>query len=316
MADEHNHTSNSAAKDLGDVLVTGATGFIGTMLVPRLLEKGYRVSVQTRDVIKAQKILPAGVTAVTRLKDLPSSAASAGVINLAGANLAARRWSPAYKSQILASRINLTQRLVEWCAQLHTPPPCLISASAIGFYGDRGDDVLTEESEGGLGFGHALCRDWEQVALTAEQYGIRVCLARLGVVMDANDGAFPQMVMPYRFKVGVTLGGGQNWLSWIYRADAVNSLCHLLAKPECSGVYNLVAPEPVKVAQFSEALRRYWPVWLKVSAPAFLLKLALGEFAPEVLLASQRVLPERLQTEGFEFVMPGLDVLLQQMVNS
>lgn len=316
MADERKNDSKNAAPGSGGVLVTGATGFIGPVLVSRLMSLGFQVSVLTRDVSKAQKILPDGVTAVTRLKELSPSAVSAGIINLAGANLADKRWTPAYKSQILASRINLTQRLVEWCAQLASKPPCLISASAIGFYGDRGDEVLTEDSAGGLGFGHALCRDWEQMALTAEQHGIRVCLARLGVVMDADGGAFSQMVMPYRFRVGVTLGGGQNWLSWIYRADAVSALCHLLMQPDCSGAYNLVAPEPIKVAQFSEALRQYWPVWMKLSAPAFLLKLGLGEFAPEVLLASQRVIPERLQAADFEFVMPSLDLLLQQMVNS
>lgn len=313
MANQSDAGAAQKAAPALNVLITGGTGFVGTALVSVLLENGYNVSVLTRDVFSAQKVLPPEIKLVTRLNELPSDAAAAGVINLAGANLAAKRWSPAYKSQVLASRINLTERLVEWCADQASPPACLISASAIGYYGDRADEVLTEDSAGGLGFGHALCRDWEKTALKAEALGVRVCLARLGVVMDAKGGAFSQMLLPYRFKVGVTLGNGQNWLSWIHRADAVKALYYLLTESACSGVYNLCAPEPVRVADFSAQLRHYWPVFAKFSAPAFLLKIALGEFAPEVLLASQRVQPARLQAAGFQFSFSSLDSLLSHL---
>jgi len=300
----------------GGVLVTGGTGFIGGALVPHFLSMGYRVSVFTRDITRAQKLLPKSVRCVNRLRHLDSDAVSAGVVNLAGANLAAKRWSAAYKSHILASRVQLTKNLVDWFAELPTPPRCLISGSAIGFYGDHGDDILTESSKPALGFSHALCRDWEQAARAAEAVGTRVCLARLGVVMDARGGAFEQMLLPYRFKLGVTLGRGDNWLSWIYRADAVRALAFLLEDDNSAGVFNLCAPEPVRVSEFAAQLRQRWPVVIKCSAPGFLLRLGLGEFASEVLLASQRVMPEHLQAVGYDFTLPNVAALLDYLAVS
>jgi uncharacterized protein (TIGR01777 family) len=303
----------TAQANKGGILVTGGTGFVGAALVPHLMSCGYQVSVFSRNVAQAQKQLPPGVRCVSRLRELSAEEVSAGVINLAGANLAAKRWTAAYKSQILASRVQLTHNLIRWFSELPQPPACLISGSAVGFYGDKADEVLTEESTPSLGFGHALCRDWEQAAQVAEEQGVRVCVARLGVIMDAQGGAFEQMVLPYRFKLGVTLGAGKNWFSWVHRHDVVQALTFLLQQSSCKGIYNLCAPEPVQVGDLSKHMRQQWPVWFHCSAPAALLKLGLGEFAPEVLLASQRALPERLKTAGFEFSVPTVEALMQRL---
>jgi uncharacterized protein (TIGR01777 family) len=247
---------------------------------------------------------PAASTPVAVSSELEGCDAA---VHLCGANLAARRWTTAYRSEIVASRVESTRRLATVLAALKRPPQSLLVASAVGFYGDRGDELLTETSPAGSGFLADLCQQWEAAAEPAVRAGIRVVHSRFGVVLGPGHGALERMVAPFRFGLGGKLGSGKQWMSWISLTDAVNAILFALEKTSINGPLNLAAPNPATNAEFTRALGRQLGRPALLAVPAFALRIALGLMADEALLASTRALPAKLQAAGFQFAHPTIE---------
>lgn len=279
------------------VLLTGGTGFIGASLAEALLAGGDDVIVLSRQKRPDRP----RCRFVQALEQLPSSEPLDAVVNLAGASLAARRWNEAYRREIIASRMDTTRALLELLQRLARPPEVLLSASAIGYYGHHGDEFLTEESPVTPGFAQQLCSDWEALALQAQPLGVRVCLLRLGVVLEGDGGALQAMVGSFRFGVASWLGSGKQWLSWVHRLDVIRALQCLLARDDLQGPFNITAPEPVTGRDFALALQVHHRTFLRAGMPAPVARLLVGEMADELLLNGQRVLPQRLEEAGFAF---------------
>lgn len=285
------------------ILVTGGTGFVGQSLCPALAADGHEVVVLTRQ--SAPRLPKGGVSAVTRLDGLDASGFG-GVINLAGAPIGDARWTLERKRLLLDSRVNTTARLVEWMARAKRRPPVLVSASAVGYYGEQGDRPVTEDTPPTPGFTHDLCAAWEREAAKAGEFGVRVCLMRIGVVLDQGGGALAKMLPAFRMGAGGRLGSGNHWFPWIHRAD-VTAICQwLLENDQARGAYNVGAPNPVTNAEFTRALGRAIGRPTVLPVPEAALKLLFGEMS-ELLLVSDRMLPKRLLDEGFEFRYPDLD---------
>jgi uncharacterized protein len=242
------------------------------------------------------------------VRNLASLEGLDAVIHLSGANLAAHRWTPAYKREILDSRVVTTRALVNVFGALKQPPRVFLCASATGIYGDRGDRVLDEDAPAGEGFIARTCVAWEDAAARASAIGIRVVNLRFGVVLsgEAEGGAFKKMLPIFRFGLGGRLGSGRQWMSWIALSDVMRAVFHILDSGEMSGPVNLVAPNPVANAEFTHVLGRVLHRPALIPAPAFALRLAFGEMADEALLASTRVLPARLLQAGFQFEHPDI----------
>lgn len=291
-----------------NVLVTGGTGFIGRAVVAALKQRGDQVWVVSRDVERARRQLPPGVSIVGDLRSLAAADCDA-VIHLAGENLGGGRWTAARKQAFRDSRIGMLERLRAWLEPAPCRPQVLISASAIGWYGDRGDDVLDERVAAGDDFGARLCRDWEAAAQGFTELGLRVCTTRFGVVLHAEGGALPQMLPAFRLGLGGPIGNGRQWLSWIARDDAVALLLWLLDDSQRAGAYNAVAPQPVMQREFARALGRALHRVAVMPMPAAALRLMFGEMA-DLLLISQRVVPRRALDEGFVFRYAGIDAAL------
>jgi len=291
------------------VLVTGGTGFIGQALGPLLQQQGHQVVLWTRQL---KPKLPAGVTEfVNQLQELEKNSIDA-VINLAGAGIADKRWNQERKKLLVNSRVDTTRQLVKWMIAQDSPPKVLLSASAVGYYGEQGDKVITEDTPPKPGFTHDLCAAWEKAALEAESLGVRVCLLRTGVVLDQGGGSLAKMLPAFKLGLGGPLGSGQHWFPWIHREDMARIYLWLLENPQQQGVFNASAPHPVSNKDFTrglgEALRR--PAFMPMPEP--LLKLLFGEMA-ELLLVSDRMKPQRLEEGGFVFRYPKLEQALQQI---
>ena len=238
--------------------------------------------------------------------DLHALGALDGVVHLAGENIAAQRWTPAFKQRVRDSRVLGTRNLCAALARLASPPAFLVSASAVGYYGDRGSQSLDEHSPRGDGFLAHTCEEWEQATDVARKAGVRVVLLRFGMVLDAHEGALLKMLTPFRLGVGGEVGSGGQYWSWISLADAVGCVRHAVATPGLAGPVNAVSPEAVTNAQFTRALGSvlHRPTIFRV--PAFAARLAFGEMADELLLASVRVEPRRLIETGYRFEHPTL----------
>jgi uncharacterized protein (TIGR01777 family) len=295
------------------VLVTGATGFIGRLLVRRLLERGDRVIALSRDPIKAHVVLGTEVMVTTRLSDLPASFPIDAVVNLAGAPVIARAWTKERKRQLVESRVVTTRRLVDWLATRDRKPEVLVNASAIGWYPTDGDAALDERAPAGDGFAAVLCRAWEREAATATALGIRVCRLRLGMVLGPEGGMLKSLLPGFQLGLGAVIGDGQQWLSWIHRDDAVELIARAIADPLFTGAINATAPEPVRQAEFARALGRvlHRPVGLHV--PAAPLRALLGERA-SLVLEGPRVLPKRALEIGFAFRCPEIETALRDLL--
>ena len=278
-------------------LITGGSGFIGSALCRSLAADGQRITVLTRDIARARKRVPGAVFLIDRLDFAQDVDA---VVNLAGENLASGRWSAARKREFLASRIGTTKRLLDWIERQGRAPAVLVSGSAVGWYGPRGDEELDEAAGIGADFSAHLCRDWEAEARKAEAFGVRVCLLRTGIVLDSDGGALKQMLLPFRFGVGGPMGSGRQWMSWIARADLVALIRWLVDNGSASGAYNGTAPAPVTNTEFARTLGRalHRPTLLRT--PGFALRLLFGEMA-DLLLTGQRVVPARATAGGFTF---------------
>lgn len=297
------------------VLITGATGFIGSRLCSVLKNKGYDILALTRDPDRARRKLPEVSEFITwdPLKEkapVPAIERASLVIHLAGENIAGR-WNEDKKRLIRESRILGTQNLVLAMKEAKRRPELFISASAIGYYGDRGDEILTEDSSGGSDFLSNICRDWEKEAKKAEELGIRVISLRIGIVLGADGGALREMLFPFKLGLGGALGNGWQWMAWIHRDDLTGIILHLLHSRDIHGAINATAPAPVQNREFSKTLGRILHRPVLFSVPAFALKLIFGEFA-EFLLQSERVLPKRIQEAKYQFKYPALEPALKE----
>ena len=227
-------------------------------------------------------------------------------VHLSGASVISRRWTARFKREMTESRVETTRFLSETLAKLEQPPPVLVTASAIGFYGDRGDEILDEDSAPGGGFFPELCAAWEAAARPAEDAGIRVVHLRFGMVLGRNSGAMARLAPLFRLGLGGRLGSGRQWMSWVSETDAVSAGLLALRNVDISGPVNVVAPEPVTNAAFTRELGRAVHRPTLLPAPAFALRLAFGGMADEALLASTRAVPKRLTQAGFAFAHPTL----------
>jgi uncharacterized protein (TIGR01777 family) len=300
------------------ILITGATGFIGSHLVRRLLADGHAVVALTRNVQGARRVLPGGCECrAWKPAATPKAAVLEGadaVVHLAGAGIADQRWTAARKQAIRESRVAGTRALVRALAVLPPAarPATLIAASAIGFYGERGDEQLDEAAAAGTDFLAEVCEGWEREAVAAEELGVQVAVIRIGVVLGKDGGALQKMLLPFRLGLGGRLGSGRQWMSWIHVDDLVRLFAHAIEHADVRGVLNGVAPAPVTNAEFTAALGRalHRPAVLPV--PALGLRLALGEMSA-MLLASQRVLPRAAQRFGFTFRYPEIGPALTDL---
>jgi len=283
-------------------LITGGSGFIGTALCRNLVADGHRATVLTRNSARARPRLPAHVALVEALDAVRDVDA---IVNLAGENLAAGRWSAQRKREFFDSRVGTTRHLLEWIARQQRRPRVLVSGSAIGWYGPCGDEELSEESPSGTDFSAGLCRAWEAEATKAEAFGVRVCRVRTGIVLDRDGGALKKMLLPFRLGVGGRMGDGRQWMSWIARSDLVALLRWLAESTGANGAYNGTAPAPVRNAEFARTLATALHRPAVLPTPALALKLLFGEMA-DLLLTGQRVLPVRASADGFAFRHPEL----------
>jgi uncharacterized protein len=289
------------------VVVAGGTGFIGKRLCARLLERGDAVTVLTRSPSSRPSALPSSVDLQAWNPGGTPPALPEGtqaIVNLAGESIASGRWTTQRKARIRESRIHTTHALVESMKAASARPSVLVNASAVGYYGPRGNEPLAEHAARGRGFLSEVVSEWEQQARAAEALGVRVVLLRFGVVLGRDGGALPQMTMPFRLFAGGPVASGDQWMSWIHVEDVAGMIIWAIESSNVSGSINAVAPEPLTNADMSKeighALGR--PSWLP--APAVALKLVLGEMAEELLINGQRVVPARAQELGYKFKYP------------
>ena len=295
------------------ILITGGTGFIGSALTRSLTEQGYEVTVLSRNPDSVEKICGPGIKALNNLNQLKPEDTFHTIINLAGAPIFDARWSDAHKQIIRDSRIGLTKQLVASMARMAVKPELLISGSAIGYYGDQGDTVLTEQSATHKDFSEQLCTDWENEAKKAEQLGVRVCLIRTGLVLAEGGGLLKRMLLPFRLGLGGRLGDGQQWMSWIHRHDWIAIARLMITDSSMQGAYNATAPNPVTNSEFARTLAHCLNRPALLPVPAWLLKILLGEMSG-LVLGSQRVMPERLLALGFRFQYTDLSSALNQVL--
>ena len=295
------------------VLVTGATGLVGSELVPFLTKKGYDVFRLTRskpqevhDIVwdPAHNQLPKA-----RLEGIDT------VVHLAGENIAGKRWNSQVKEELRKSRVEGTKLICQTMAQLEKRPKTLICASAIGFYGSRGSELLNETSAAGQGFLAELCCDWEAACEPARVAGIRVVNLRIGVVLSTKGGGLAKMLTPFRLGVGGVVGTGNQYWSWIEIDDVVGAINHCISHESLSGPVNATAPCPVTNYDFTKTLGRVLGRPTVFPMPGFVAKIALGEMANDLLLGSARVMPNRLSGSGYQFQYPSLEPALKHLLH-
>ena len=291
------------------VLVTGGTGFIGKRLVAALAGAGHEVTVLARSFAKAAD-LPAPLRVITSLDHIPDHARIDAIVNLAGEPLADGLWTMRKRHRILRSRLQVTRGVVTLIGRLHTPPSVLVSGSAVGWYGLRGDDVLHEASVGTDCFSRHVCMRWETAAMAAEALGVRVVRLRIGLVLAAEGGVLSRMLTPFEYGLGGPFGAGRQWMSWIHRDDLARLIVHAIANPAMTGPVNATAPAPVTNAAFAAALGRALGRPAKLAIPGAPLRLMLGGMAEELLLSGQRVIPQAALASGFSFLYPEMDAAL------
>jgi uncharacterized protein (TIGR01777 family) len=298
-------------------LVTGATGFVG----PRLLRLLDRPVVVTRNPDRARSVVGHLAERIIRwdpLEGPPPAEAFDGVdavLHLAGESVAEGRWTAAQKNRIRDSRVVGTRHLVQGIAQAARKPAVLVSASAVGYYGDRGDEELTESAPPADDFLAKVCVDWEREAAAAEKAGVRVVTARTGIVLGAGGGALAKMLTPFKLGGGGPLGNGRQWMPWVHVADLARLYVHAADTPTIRGPMNAVAPNPVRNLEFTKALGRALHRPAFIPAPYFGLRLLFGEFA-QVLFASQRVIPRVALDTGFVFQFPESAGALREILDA
>lgn len=296
------------------ILISGASGMIGSALARAVYAESWEVVrlVRTPAADGPDAILwnPADVSSAVdpaRIEGFDI------VVHLSGANVA-HRWTPEFKREIVSSRVDSTQSLCSALARVRNRPRVLLCASGSGIYGNRGDEILTEESAPGAGFLADLCRTWEEATRPASDAGLRVVLLRCGIVLDPASGALAAMLPPFRFGVGGWLGSGCQWMPWIVLDDAVRAILFLAARDDLAGPFNVGSPQPVRNRGFARALAHALRRPALFPMPRFVLRLGFAEFADEALLASQRMVPKRLIDAGFELEHPEIQTALKALL--
>jgi uncharacterized protein (TIGR01777 family) len=301
------------------VVIAGGGGFLGSPLAWAWAEEGHDVRVLTRGLApgQAQHESGTGRPGITRVGWDPDGSAgqlarefdgAAAVINLAGTSIAGARWTTARKKAIRDSRIRATQSLAAALAETTSPPPAFLSASGVGYYGDRGAEMLTETAAPGDDFLAQVCIEWEAEARRAARDGVRVVLLRSGMVLEKGGGALPHMMRPFRFFAGGSLGGGRQYISWVHRHDWTEMVRWIVDTPQVDGPVNMTAPHPVTNAEFARALGRALHRPALAPAPRAALRLLLGEMADSLLLSSQRAVPAVAKNAGYHFRYPEIDI--------
>ncbi|HLV93796.1 MAG TPA: TIGR01777 family oxidoreductase [Candidatus Acidoferrales bacterium] len=296
------------------ILISGASGLVGAAATIALRADGHEVGhlVRSRGSLSTGDVRwdPAAGTA-----DQEAMEGASAIVHLAGAGIGDSRWAEARKKILCSSRVDSTRILVDAISKLRQKPRVLLAASATGFYGNRGDELLAESSAAGSGFLAVLARAWEGESLRAESLGVRTVLLRFGMILSAQGGALPKVITPFKFGVGGRLGSGNQWMSWIALDDVIGVIRAALADEAFSGPVNVVAPNPLRNVDFTRALARALHRPAILPAPAFALRLALGrEMADELLLSSQRVQPQKLIAAGYAFRFPELDPALKTIL--
>ena len=318
------------------ILLTGSSGLVGTPLSRALARAGHTVCRLVRPQSAGGEGAKEGFAVAWNPATGELGGAGVGadaVVNLAGASIADGRWTEERKALLRSSRIDTTRALVNALARMNAQPSVLVSASAIGIYGDRGDETLTEESKPGTDFLAGLAREWEAEALKAEARGIRVVLARFGIILAREGGALPKMMLPFKLGAGGRLGSGKQWMSWVTLEDVVGILRFAIENPSVRsagnvapvrgagnvtpvrGAINIVSPQPVQNAEFTKAIAKAMRRPALFPAPAFALRLALGEMAEALLLSSQRVAPQALEKLGYRFLHADLKAELAKILS-
>lgn len=296
-----------------NILILGGTGLIGSALHHSLTKSEHRITISSRFPEKASRLFPKETRVVGSLSDITDEYEIDAVINLAGAQIVGKRWSRARKKEIWESRVTLTQDLVRWLSKRSRKPEVLINGSATGFYGDTGERSIDESDQVGEDFGARLCAAWETEATKAESLGIRVCLARTGLVLSTRGGMLAQLLLPFRMGLGSKIASGRQWMSWIHIDDQIGILEHMLFERSLHGAYNLTAPDCVRNKDFTSTLAHTLGRPSFLTAPAFFIRMALGE-ASELLLGGQRVAPKRILESEYQFIYPSLQGALQDLL--
>jgi hypothetical protein len=288
------------------ILVSGSSGFLGTAIVDSLAEQKHQVVRIVRPGTAAKNGGPDCAQEVTwdpvagQFGTAAAEEADA-LIHLAGASIADGRWNASRKKVIRTSRIDATRHLIGALSKLQTPPRIIVAASAVGYYGNRGDETLTEQSAPGNDFLAETCREWEAETARGAEFGARVVSLRFGIILAAHGGALPKMALPFKLGAGGRLGNGRQWMSWLTLAEVVNMVHFALADSQLAGPVNAITPNPVRNGEFTTVLAKTLHRPAVFPAPAFALRLALGEMADGLLLASQRVIPSKLTNASYQF---------------
>lgn len=298
-----------------NIVVSGSHGFIGSALVASLAAAGHRVA---RLVRGERSTTAAGEAEIVwspeaAYVDTARLEGKDAVIHLAGEPIPGR-WTPKKKARILESRFKGTRLLAEALSHLAQPPPVFVCASAIGYYGDRGEEILREESPSGGGFLAQVCREWEAATEPAAKKGIRVVSLRIGIVLGKEGGALAQMLLPFRLGLGGRIGSGSQYMSWIALDDLVGAVQQILVTPSLTGPVNAVSPNPVRNAEFTRTLGKVLARPAIFPLPAFVVRLVFGQMGEEALLGSQRVEPVRLKASGYAFRFPDLQGALRHVL--
>jgi uncharacterized protein (TIGR01777 family) len=301
------------------IIITGATGFIGKSLCKQLVQAGYDLVVLSRNPKKGSESLPnqirvASWDAKTSEGWADYADGAYAIINLAGENIGSGRWTPGKKRRILESRLNAGKAVVEAIKKVGNKPKVLIQASGIGIYGNRDDEILDEFSRPGSGFLTEVAKQWEGSTKKVESFGVRHVIIRTGVVLGADGGFLSRVILPFRLFVGGRLGSGNQWIPWIHLDDEVRAICFLMERQNLQGAFNLTAPNPLISKDFFNLLGKTIkrPSWLPV--PGFLLSLLLGERARELILSGQRAMPKRLLESGYDFLYPDAKSALREIL--
>ena len=294
------------------ILISGATGFIGTPLTEKLVQQGHEIFKLSRKKSNDKNTFYWNLSEGTI--ELDESISFDAVIHLAGEGIANRRWTEAQKKKIRDSRVNGTRLLAETVSKLPQKPSVFISASAIGFFGDRGSEELTENSPAGDSFLADVCQEWENATKPAEEAGIRIAHSRFGIVLAPNGGALKKMLLPFKMGAGGIVGNGKQYYSWIALEDVIDILIFILNNDQLSGPVNCVSPQPLTNHEFTKTLGKALHRPTIFPLPGFMAKTIMGEMADGLLLCSAKVLPEKLQNANYTFKQPELLAAFQSML--
>ncbi|HEY2646277.1 MAG TPA: TIGR01777 family oxidoreductase [Candidatus Acidoferrales bacterium] len=303
------------------ILISGSTGLVGSAVSKALQGQGHEIARLVRPGTRKGSADRTGKRdivwdPVTDQFDAAAAEGADALIHLAGASIADGRWNASRKELLRTSRIDATRQLFGALAKLKQPPRLILAASAIGFYGDRGDEILTESSAPGTNVLAGLCREWEAETARGGEFGARVVTLRFGVILAAHGGALPKMLVPFKLGLGGRLGDGRQWMSWVTLSEVLSIVQFALSNSGLAGPVNVVSPNPVQNNEFTTVLAKTLHRPALFPAPAFALRLALGEMADALLLASQRVIPSRLTDSGYRFQQPVLADALAEVLRA